>query len=88
MKRELEKLDQELEKEEAKVKYIPRRSRADISDTSARSPWAKKMILSFDGGGVKGYSSLLITKRLVSLIEEVESGIRSKSHVSSRSFKV
>jgi hypothetical protein len=32
-----------------------------------------------DGGGVKGYSSLLILKRLVCLIEEFEKGVRPLS---------
>jgi hypothetical protein len=35
-----------------------------------------------DGGGVKGYSSLLILKRLISLIEELECGQRRYNDVS------
>lgn len=33
------------EEKEVGVKKIPGRSRADISDTSAKSPWARKTIL-------------------------------------------
>jgi hypothetical protein len=37
---------------------------------------------SIDGGGIKGYSSLLILKRLTALIEELERGKRRCSKVS------
>ena len=36
------------------------------------SPWAKKTILCLDGGGVRGYSSLLILKELIRNIEAYE----------------
>ena len=42
-------------------------SRDDIE-----SPWSRKAILSLDGGGVRGYSSLLIIKELMGIIAEVE----------------
>ncbi|KAI9659137.1 MAG: hypothetical protein M1821_002097 [Bathelium mastoideum] len=59
---------------------LPNRARVDVSDSDRDSPWSRKMILSFDGGGVKGYSSLLITKRLMSLVAEIEQGLRPKKH--------
>ncbi|KAK8183074.1 acyl transferase/acyl hydrolase/lysophospholipase [Phyllosticta capitalensis] len=40
----------------------------------SQDPWARKTILSFDGGGVRGFSSLLILKRLMYLIEQIELG--------------
>ncbi|KAI4214394.1 MAG: hypothetical protein LQ351_003147 [Letrouitia transgressa] len=36
------------------------------------SPWSRKMILSLDGGGVRGYSSLLILKRLMHEVANLE----------------
>ncbi|KAF5626091.1 calcium-independent phospholipase A2-gamma [Fusarium sp. NRRL 52700] len=35
-------------------------------------PWANKTILSFDGGGVRGYASLLVLKRIMIRIRELE----------------
>ncbi|KAF5972829.1 hypothetical protein FBULB1_8557 [Fusarium bulbicola] len=37
-------------------------------------PWANKTILSFDGGGVRGYASLLVLKRIMVRIRELELG--------------
>ncbi|CCT67855.1 uncharacterized protein FFUJ_14606 [Fusarium fujikuroi IMI 58289] len=37
-------------------------------------PWAHKTILSFDGGGIRGYSSLLVLKRIMIRIQELERG--------------
>ncbi|KAI4143922.1 MAG: hypothetical protein LQ340_006839 [Diploschistes diacapsis] len=45
---------------------------ASLATADEDSPWASKMLLSLDGGGIRGYSSLLILKRLmdeVSLLE-------------------
>ncbi|MCJ1250856.1 hypothetical protein MMC30_008084 [Trapelia coarctata] len=36
------------------------------------SPWAKKMILSLDGGGVRGLSSLLVLQELMKKIQQYE----------------
>ncbi|KAK8151682.1 acyl transferase/acyl hydrolase/lysophospholipase [Phyllosticta citrichinensis] len=49
--------------------------RSDVSDSDERSPWARKTILSLDGGGIKGYSQLLIKKRLMYRIEQIERGL-------------
>ncbi|KAI9698251.1 MAG: hypothetical protein M1820_007521 [Bogoriella megaspora] len=57
---------------------LPLRTRIDVSDNDPDSPWSRKLILSLDGGGVKGYSSLLIIKRLMFMIAEIEQGIRPK----------
>ncbi|KAF2186733.1 hypothetical protein K469DRAFT_144119 [Zopfia rhizophila CBS 207.26] len=55
---------------------LPRCNRSDYSDSNPESPWARKIILSLDGGGVRGYSSLLILKRVLFLIEQIERGQR------------
>lgn len=54
---------------------LPLYQRSYVSDSDERSPWARKTILSFDGGGIKGYSSLLIMKRLMYLVEQIERGL-------------
>ncbi|KAI1477086.1 hypothetical protein K445DRAFT_8492 [Daldinia sp. EC12] len=51
----------------------PLRRYQDVADEVPSSPWAKKTVLSFDGGGVRGYSSLLILKSLMLKIKEIES---------------
>ncbi|KAF2143993.1 uncharacterized protein K452DRAFT_316774 [Aplosporella prunicola CBS 121167] len=56
---------------------LPACTRVHVSDSNERSPWSRKMILAFDGGGIKGYSSLLIMKRLMVLIERLERGLVS-----------
>ncbi|KAL8933439.1 MAG: hypothetical protein Q9211_005783 [Gyalolechia sp. 1 TL-2023] len=43
-----------------------------IATIDEDSPWARKYILSLDGGGVRGYSSLLLLKRLMEQITKVE----------------
>ncbi|CAM1502760.1 Fc.00g075360.m01.CDS01 [Cosmosporella sp. VM-42] len=55
---------------EAQEIPIPLRGYADVSDDEG--PWARKTVLCFDGGGVRGYSSLLILKRLMMRIQEIE----------------
>ncbi|KAF5250911.1 hypothetical protein FANTH_3965 [Fusarium anthophilum] len=35
-------------------------------------PWAQKTILTFDGGGIRGYASLLVLKRIMIQIRELE----------------
>ncbi|KAH6970848.1 acyl transferase/acyl hydrolase/lysophospholipase [Ilyonectria sp. MPI-CAGE-AT-0026] len=50
---------------------VPLRGYADNSDDEG--VWARKTILSFDGGGVRGFSSLLIVKRLMTRIRDIES---------------
>ncbi|KAF5977336.1 calcium-independent phospholipase A2-gamma [Fusarium coicis] len=49
---------------------IPIRGPEHISDEEG--PWAQKTILTFDGGGVRGYASLLVLKRIMTRIRELE----------------
>ncbi|EMT67046.1 Calcium-independent phospholipase A2-gamma [Fusarium odoratissimum] len=49
---------------------IPIRGPEHISDEEG--PWAQKTILTFDGGGVRGYSSLLVLKRIMTRIRDIE----------------
>ncbi|KAL8812011.1 MAG: hypothetical protein Q9223_001302 [Gallowayella weberi] len=51
--------------------YIPTVD-PSIATVDEDSPWAKKYILSLDGGGVRGYSSLLILKSLMDEIASLE----------------
>ncbi|KAL8923981.1 MAG: hypothetical protein Q9208_004265 [Pyrenodesmia sp. 3 TL-2023] len=46
-----------------------------IATIDEDSPWARKYILSLDGGGVRGYSSLLLLKRLMDEIASAEEGM-------------
>lgn len=55
---------------------LPFCTRADCSDSDPNSPWSRKMILTLDGGGIKGYSSLLVLKRIMFLVEQIELGHR------------
>ncbi|KAI4172507.1 MAG: hypothetical protein LQ343_003501 [Gyalolechia ehrenbergii] len=45
---------------------------ASIATVDEDSPWARKYILSLDGGGVRGYSSLLLLERLMEQITNFE----------------
>ncbi|MCJ1450761.1 hypothetical protein MMC28_001095 [Mycoblastus sanguinarius] len=45
---------------------------ASMATVDEDSPWAKKTILSLDGGGVRGYSSLLILRELMRMIGDIE----------------
>ncbi|KAL8799034.1 MAG: hypothetical protein Q9182_006187 [Xanthomendoza sp. 2 TL-2023] len=51
--------------------YVPTAD-PSIATVDEDSPWAKKYILSLDGGGVRGYSSLLILKSLMDVIANLE----------------
>lgn len=55
---------------------LPFCTRADCSDSDPNSPWSRKMILTLDGGGIKGYSSLLVLKRIMFLVGQIELGQR------------
>lgn len=55
---------------------LPFCTRVDCSDSDPNSPWSRKMILTLDGGGIKGYSSLLVLKRIMFLVEQIELGHR------------
>lgn len=35
-------------------------------------PWARRSVLSIDGGGIRGYSSLLILQALMERVDEIE----------------
>ncbi|KAK3381359.1 patatin-like phospholipase-domain-containing protein [Podospora didyma] len=50
---------------------------ADLSVTS--TPWSKKLILTLDGGGIKGYSSLIILRALMREVARVEKTIDPKA---------
>ncbi|KAK3941615.1 patatin-like phospholipase-domain-containing protein [Diplogelasinospora grovesii] len=45
-------------------------SSPDLSVTS--TPWAKRLILTLDGGGIRGYSSLIILRALMEEIARIE----------------
>ena len=60
---------------------VPRQRRQSTHDTrysvpfADTEPWDRKAILSLDGGGIRGYSALLILQKLMNVIKELE-----KSH--------
>ena len=53
-------------------------------------PWVTKSVLSIDGGGVRGYGSLVIVQALMEKIGEIERvrGVEARSSVCSPAFKV
>jgi hypothetical protein len=81
-------LDTRLNTAEREDTRLPALSKADISDSAVASPWARKLLLCLDGGGIKGFSSLLILKRLTDLIEEIETGVRKYNFVSITALKM
>ncbi|KAI0126158.1 acyl transferase/acyl hydrolase/lysophospholipase [Xylariales sp. AK1849] len=56
------------------------------SDEHKDSPWTHKTVLSFDGGGVRGYSSLLIMDTIMSKVKEVELELSGGSVRSSKDY--
>ncbi|KAK0729536.1 acyl transferase/acyl hydrolase/lysophospholipase [Lasiosphaeris hirsuta] len=56
----------------APLDVIPLRTHELVTDEGVDGPWTKKTVLAFDGGGVRGYSSLLILKRLMEEIQRIE----------------
>ncbi|KAK0708224.1 patatin-like phospholipase-domain-containing protein [Lasiosphaeris hirsuta] len=42
---------------------------------SIKSPWSKQLILTLDGGGIRGYSSLIILRALMNQIAETEQNL-------------
>ncbi|KAK3349387.1 patatin-like phospholipase-domain-containing protein [Lasiosphaeria hispida] len=42
---------------------------------SIKSPWSKQLILTLDGGGIRGYSSLIILRALMKQIAEIEQNL-------------
>lgn len=44
------------------------------TDRDERSPWAQKAVLSMDGGGIRGYASLLILGAIMDEIKRIEGG--------------
>ncbi|KAI9783850.1 MAG: hypothetical protein M1816_001151 [Peltula sp. TS41687] len=63
---------------------LPSRQRFDISDSNIKNAWARKNVLTLDGGGIKGYSTLLILRRLMKLIADIEMGKRPASQGDSK----
>ncbi|KAI4183577.1 MAG: hypothetical protein LQ346_006290 [Caloplaca aetnensis] len=53
-----------------------------IATVDEDSPWARKYILSLDGGGVRGYSSLLLLKRLMDEIAGLEAEMNPQAGTS------
>ncbi|KAH9845677.1 FabD/lysophospholipase-like protein [Teratosphaeria destructans] len=53
---------------------LPKRGHVHNSDTTDCSPWARKVLMTLDGGGIRGYASLLILKELVIMIHDLETG--------------
>ncbi|KAI0106932.1 FabD/lysophospholipase-like protein [Daldinia grandis] len=64
----------------------PLRRYQDISDEVLDGPWAKKAVLTFDRGGVRGYSSLLVLKALMLKIKEIETEDSNSRICSSRDY--
>ena len=56
-----------------------------IATVDEDSPWARKNILSLDGGGVRGYSSLLILKKIMEEVGKVERELNPEATSSSYS---
>ncbi|KAH8894138.1 FabD/lysophospholipase-like protein [Thozetella sp. PMI_491] len=65
-------LQGDLSEEFARRQFVPLRSYRDVSDERKEFPWGKKVVISFDGGGIRGYASLLIMKALMEKVKEVE----------------
>ena len=65
---------------EANIADYPKRFTQHCSDHAKQSPWKGKLLLSLDGGGVRGYSSLLILQKLISLIAVLENGHQAMSY--------
>ena len=59
------------EEEEEGEEYVPTVD-PSIATVDEDSPWTRRNILSLDGGGVRGYSSLLLLKRLMDEITQIE----------------
>ncbi|KAF7185180.1 Calcium-independent phospholipase A2-gamma [Pseudocercospora fuligena] len=57
---------------------LPKCGRRYNSDSSAKSPWRRKIILSLDGGGIRGYASLKILERLMQKVERIEQSNESR----------
>ncbi len=47
--------------------------------TPDEGPWARKTILTLDGGGVRGYSSLLILRQLMEIVAKLEQSADPKA---------
>ncbi|KXS95128.1 hypothetical protein AC578_2887 [Pseudocercospora eumusae] len=58
----------------------PKCGRRYNSDSSAKSPWRRKVILSLDGGGIRGYASLKILERLMQKVEQIEQSNEVRHH--------
>ncbi|KAL8784521.1 MAG: hypothetical protein Q9195_009007 [Heterodermia aff. obscurata] len=64
----------------------PKRNSTMNTDASASfeetAPWDRKAILSLDGGGIRGYSALLIIRALMEAIGDIERNYAEKSQTS------
>jgi hypothetical protein len=58
---------------------------ASLATADEDSPWAQKSILCLDGGGIRGYSSLLILQALMQEIETLERAASAAAHTSADS---
>ena len=56
-----------------------------IATVDEESPWARKNILTFDGGGVRGYSSLLILKKVMEEVARIERELNPEATSSAHS---
>ncbi|KAL8725338.1 MAG: hypothetical protein Q9181_006448 [Wetmoreana brouardii] len=70
----------ELDTEE-EDEYVPTAD-PSIATVDEDSPWARKCILCLDGGGVRGYSSLLLLKRLMDEVAILEKHYNPKANTS------
>jgi len=52
------------------------------------TPWAKTLILTLDGGGIKGYSSLIILRVLMQEIASIEQSLEPHAHSSAHTERI
>ena len=67
-------------------KNVAAASTASLATADDDSPWTKKMILCFDGGGVRGLSSLFILQSLMKEITRLEKSSKPPASCSANSI--
>ncbi|KAM7207476.1 Acyl transferase/acyl hydrolase/lysophospholipase [Naviculisporaceae sp. PSN 640] len=72
--------------EPSSTSATPLSARNSLSVTS--TPWAKKLILTLDGGGIRGYSSLIILRALMKEIADIERTLEPKATSSAHTDRI